>query len=294
MDLSLGYIGIESARSADWRDFTALLGFGVRDEPSDTLFLTMDAVHHRLAVHPGEREALKYVGWEVRREEDIDLLTERLRMLRIDVEEASVGDCEARFVNKLVRLTDPCGVRHEIYAGPLQRPVPEPMGRAMAGHFVTGDMGLGHIVLAVPDAAAQRALFTKGLDFRKSDGAGAAGVSMEFLRCNRRHHSIAWIEFPETRGLLHIMVEVSALDDVGIALDLLRENGHPIVSSLGRHHNDRAVSFYARTPSGFDIEYGWGPIQVDEDAWSEGQYDTPSLWGHVSDPSVPGEGMCAV
>ena len=35
--------------------------------------------------------------------------------------------------------------------------------------------------------------------------------------------------------------------------------------SLGRHTNDEMISFYLRTPSGFDIEYGFGGKTVDAD-----------------------------
>src|SRR5205807_222696 len=49
--------------------------------------------------------------------------------------------------------------------------------------------------------------------------------------------------------------------------------------ALGRHPNDRMVSFYVRSPSGFEIEYGWGALEVGED-WTVTQYDAVSVWGH--------------
>ena len=50
--------------------------------------------------------------------------------------------------------------------------------------------------------------------------------------------------------------------------------------SLGRHTNDLMTSFYVRTPSGFEIEYGTGGRLVDDETWEIGQYDTQSMWGH--------------
>ena len=44
------------------------------------------------------------------------------------------------------------------------------------------------------------------------------------------------------------------------------------------------VSFYVKTPAGFDIEYGWGGIAVDDATWRVGQYDRPSIWGHKPEP----------
>ena len=49
--------------------------------------------------------------------------------------------------------------------------------------------------------------------------------------------------------------------------------------TLGRHPNDRMVSFYVRSPSGFEIEYGWGALEVGEE-WTVTQYDAVSVWGH--------------
>ena len=36
------------------------------------------------------------------------------------------------------------------------------------------------------------------------------------------------------------------------------------MQTLGRHPNDRMFSFYAKTPSGFQFEFGWGGREVDD------------------------------
>jgi hypothetical protein len=51
--------------------------------------------------------------------------------------------------------------------------------------------------------------------------------------------------------------------------------------TLGRHTNDFMTSFYARSPSGFMIEYGWGGRSIDPENWEPFECDYgPSLWGH--------------
>jgi 3,4-dihydroxy-9,10-secoandrosta-1,3,5(10)-triene-9,17-dione 4,5-dioxygenase len=40
------------------------------------------------------------------------------------------------------------------------------------------------------------------------------------------------------------------------------------------------VSFYVRTPGGFDIEYGTGGLRVDDTTWVTRETTTISLWGH--------------
>lgn len=53
-----------------------------------------------------------------------------------------------------------------------------------------------------------------------------------------------------------------------------------MISTLGRHANDEMISFYVRTPSGFDIEYGHGGLTVDDRTWVARQTTAHSVWGH--------------
>jgi extradiol dioxygenase len=48
------------------------------------------------------------------------------------------------------------------------------------------------------------------------------------------------------------------------------------------------TSFYVRTPSGFEIEYGTGGRRIDDDdAWTVDAYDAGSLWGHKQPATGP-------
>jgi 3,4-dihydroxy-9,10-secoandrosta-1,3,5(10)-triene-9,17-dione 4,5-dioxygenase len=85
---------------------------------------------------------------------------------------------------------------------------------------------------------------------------------------------------PATAGIVHLMIEVAALDDVGRALDRCARRGAPVSASLGRHANDLMVSFYVRTPGGFDIEYGTDGRLVDDATWVSRETTAVSLWGH--------------
>ena len=103
---------------------------------------------------------------------------------------------------------------------------------------------------------------------------------MRFLGCNPRHHSLALAPFPAEAGIVHLMVETASLDDVGRAMDRCARRGAPVSASLGRHANDEMVSFYVRTPGGFDIEYGTGGRLVDDATWVCRETTAISLWGH--------------
>jgi len=103
---------------------------------------------------------------------------------------------------------------------------------------------------------------------------------MEFFHCNPRHHTLALIPLPLPKRLHHVMLQVPTLDAVGFALERAEAAKAPITSTLGRHTNDRMVSFYARTPAGFEVEFGFGALEVDDATWRVTRHDKPSSWGH--------------
>jgi 3,4-dihydroxy-9,10-secoandrosta-1,3,5(10)-triene-9,17-dione 4,5-dioxygenase len=90
-----------------------------------------------------------------------------------------------------------------------------------------------------------------------------------FPGANPRYHCLALAPFPASAGIVHLMIETESIDDVGRALDRCGRRGAPVSASLGRHANDLMVSFYVRTPGGFDIA-----TRV------TGQTTAISLWGH--------------
>jgi hypothetical protein len=61
----------------------------------------------------------------------------------------------------------------------------------------------------------------------------------------------------------------------------MRKLGFRIALTIGQHTNDRELSRYVRTPSGFEWEVGWNPIAVDEKAWNPVTHQGISVWGHT-------------
>ncbi|MGH7290871.1 MAG: VOC family protein [Myxococcota bacterium] len=156
--------------------------------------------------------------------------------------------------------------------------------------FVTGSGGLGHAVLILPDLAKGERFFTDVMGLKLSDQV-EGGMSIRFFHCNPRHHSLAFAAIPGMVGMHHLMLEVESLDDVGAALDLCAQRELPLAMTLGKHPNDLMTSFYVRSPSGFEVEYGWGGKVVEDDAsWSVATYVTNSIWGHKppAKPLLPG------
>ena len=143
---------------------------------------------------------------------------------------------------------------------------------------------MGHVLLFVDDSEKTDAFYRELLGLKLSDyidtKLGGVAVHAVFLHANPRHHSLAFIKAPMRKRLGHFMLEVNAVDDVGVAYDRCQDAGVPIRYGLGRHPNDRMISFYGVTPSGFAFEIGWGGRKVEEASWQIKTYDNISDWGH--------------
>lgn len=278
---SLSYIGFTTPNVDEWLDFGPnILGLEVAGRDADgALRLRVDDAAQRIVLHPGERNDLAYLGWAVAGPAALADAVVSLEKHGFAVQRGDGELAKQRAVADLVWFADPFGFRHELSWGLLERPGSFRPGRPLSG-FVTGANGLGHAVLLLPDLERAERFYTDVLGFQLSDCI-ESGIRLRFFHCNGRHHSLAFAAIPGLVGMHHLMLEVASLDDVGTALDLCNAQKLPIVMSLGRHTNDHMTSFYVRSPSGFEIEYGWGGRLVENpDTWQVGFYDAQSIWGH--------------
>jgi 2,3-dihydroxybiphenyl 1,2-dioxygenase len=288
---SLGYIGFTSPSAEEWLEFgPSILGLEAAGRgPDGAVRLRVDDAAWRIAVHPGERNDLAYLGWTLAGPAALEAAVVSLEKHGLSLQRGDAELIALRAVTDLAWFVDPFGFRHELSWGLAARPSSFRPGRPLAG-FVTGAGGLGHVVLIVPDLDHAERFFTEVLGFRLSDRI-EVGISLRVLHCNPRHHTLALMAIPGAVGLHHLMLEVASLDDVGTALDLCHQQGLPLAMGLGRHTNDHMTSFYVRSPSGFEIEYGWGGRLVPQDgSWTVGSYDAISIWGHdrPAQPLPPG------
>jgi hypothetical protein len=83
------------------------------------------------------------------------------------------------------------------------------------------------------------------------------------------------------------MLEVAEMDMVAQAMERTTEHGFGISSTLGRHTNDKMVSYYLRAPGGWDIEFGYDGLMVDEDQYLPQNITADSYWGHDWSGSEP-------
>ena len=288
---SLGYLRIASADPAAWLEFgTKILGMSAGSGPDPAaVYLRMDDFPARLIIVPGEQDRLLAAGWEVADERTLGEVAHILAAADVPVKAGDAAELADRRVGQLLHVDDPSGNSLEIFCGAAlgNRPHVSPYGN----QFVTGDQGLGHVVLPAADDEDTLAFYTDLLGFRLRDSMRMPGeffgkqpgsqVWMRFLGCCPRQHSLALAPMDPAADVVHVMVEVAALDDVGRALDRCIRRKAPVSATLGRHANDLMVSFYVQTPSGFDIEYGTDGQVVDDSTWVSRESTAVSLWGHV-------------
>jgi 2,3-dihydroxybiphenyl 1,2-dioxygenase len=277
---ALGYVGINATDAQAWARFgPEILGLRAAPVAEDgTVHLQMDERAYRLAIHPASSDGLAYIGWEIASPIDFEQACVELEKAGLGPARGSEKDCALRQVAALVKFADPYGNRLELFYGQLNICEAFQPARPIGG-FVTGSLGLGHVVMGAPDLEAGKKFYTETLGFRLSDFVPDRLV---FFHCNPRHHSIAFGKIGP--GLRHIMLEVKTVDDVGKTFDLCQASGVPITKTLGRHSNDGMFSFYMKSPGGFEIEYGTEGRIVDDATWSVQQVDRGSLWGHQRIP----------
>lgn len=278
---SLAYIGFTSPAAGEWSSFGPdILGLELVDPgPDGAVRLRVDDVAWRIAVHHGDTDDLAYLGWSVDGPEGMARAVEAVGSTGTDVHTDDAQLAAARDAEAVAWFTDPFGFRHELAHG--RRSGETPFAPSLPGvSFVTGDAGLGHAVLVLPDLDVATDFYIGAMRFGHSDDVDV-GVPVRFLHCNPRHHSLAFSAVPGVAGFHHLMLEVTDPDEVGRAHDRVQEAGLPLAMGLGRHTNDRMFSFYVRSPSGFEVEYGAGGLLIDTtEPWTTGQYDAGSAWGH--------------
>lgn len=226
-------------------------------------------------------------GWHIDDHASFERIEARIRAHGVPVVRGSDEEAALRGVERLLRFPGPKGITQEIYTTPVTSA--EPL-RMLASGWVTGDSGMGHVAITSAKPTLLRASYNTVFDARLTDciEETISGIKLKirFLRVNERHHSIT---IAAVRGLpidpirtrvQHLNIQAATLDDVTQSYQRVHELGFETALSVGRHTNDKELSYYARTPSGFEWEVGWNPLVIDENTWEPGTHQGISIWGH--------------
>ncbi len=286
----LGYIVIETERFADWRRFGRdAIGMHCDETLSDVMRFRLDDNECRFLLQRGPAEDVTALGWQLDDHESFDTVLARVTRHGVPVTTGTAEEAALRGVERLVRFPGPNGLAQEIFTRPHVGTGPVDM--AVRGGFVTGESGMGHVALVSKKPQQVHGYFNSVFDARLSDfideTISGLKFKIRFLRVNERHHSVAIAAVnrlpinPIRTRVQHLNIQVADLGDLTASYQRVRALGFDMALDVGQHTNDKELSFYAVTPSGFEWELGWNPIVVDEATWEPTTHQGISIWGHT-------------
>jgi 3,4-dihydroxy-9,10-secoandrosta-1,3,5(10)-triene-9,17-dione 4,5-dioxygenase len=290
---AVGYLRIAATDVDAWMNYgTGVLGLmdAARDDAAGARFLRMDDHPFRFMIEPGEADGLAATGLEFPTQEAWQKTLDALSGAGHSVEAGSAEEAARRCVTAFATSQDPAGNTLELYWGREldYKPLVSPAGTSkfITTFEQTGDMGFGHVVLPTPDIDAATSFYTDiigtGLtDVLSPPGPGMDGIKIHFMHANNpRQHSLALFNGPHPLGVVHMMIEVETMDEVGAMMDRAKAADAHVLATLGRHVNDNMCSVYVLAPGGIAVEFGYDGLLID---W-ENHVPTVSaegdLWGH--------------
>jgi 3,4-dihydroxy-9,10-secoandrosta-1,3,5(10)-triene-9,17-dione 4,5-dioxygenase len=259
-----------------------------REDAQGARFLRMDDHPFRFMIEPGDTDQLIATGLEVPGEDALQAISDALTGAGHTVESGSEEEASRRCVTGFISVTDPSGNLIELYHGrqldyiPLASPVG--VSSFVTTYQQTGDLGFGHLVLPAPENDATADFYTELLGLGVTDTLyppGMEDAKITFMHANNpRQHSLALFNAPHPSGVVHIMVEVDSMDELGLAMDRAEKAGHHFLATLGRHVNDNMCSFYVLAPGGIAVEYGYDGLLIDWENHVPTVSTEGDLWGH--------------
>jgi 2,3-dihydroxybiphenyl 1,2-dioxygenase len=292
-NVHLGYLVIHSEKFAEWRRFGRdAIGMHLDETLTDVMRFRLDDSECRFLLQRGRAEDVTALGWELDDHATFDEIVSRVTGRGVPVTACSDEEAALRGAERLVRFPGPKGLAQEIFT--RSKVGATPLDLRVSGGFVTGDSGIGHVAITSKKPDQMHGYFNTVFDARLSDHIDEtiSGVKLKirFLRVNQRHHSVAIAAVnrlpvdPIRTRIQHLNIQVAELDDMTSSYQRVKELGFPMALAVGQHTNDRELSYYAVTPSGFEWEVGWNPIVIDEEAektWQRTTYQGISIWGHT-------------
>jgi 3,4-dihydroxy-9,10-secoandrosta-1,3,5(10)-triene-9,17-dione 4,5-dioxygenase len=280
---SLGLVRLGSTVVDQWRTFAPdVLGMQVSDGPDGSLLLRMDDRPYRIAVVPNDVDRVLASMFEVRDRKAFAAAVRELEEAGVAVKEGSSDEAESRQVESFASFDDPNGNPIEIFYSQavdgFEAQLPH------GGGFLTGALGMGHVVLPSADLDAAFDFYTNVMGFRHRDSMAinlpnGMRLRLRFVGCNPRHHTIALTASQSPQGLRHMMVEADSIKTFGRTYARAREAG-VLKTELGQHSNDEVLSFYLFCPGGYEIEYGVHGRHVDDAGWLTRDLTNLSHWGY--------------
>jgi 2,3-dihydroxybiphenyl 1,2-dioxygenase len=289
-NVHLGYIVIETDRFADWRRFGRdAIGMHLDETLRDVMRFRLDDNECRFLLQRGPAEDVTALGWHIDDHNTFDEILARITHRGVPIKEGTAEEAALRGVERLTQFPGPNGLVQEIFTSARRSDAKPDM--AIRGGFVTGEGGIGHVAVTSKKPHEIRGYYNTVFDARLTDyideTISGLKFKIRFLRVNQRHHSVAIAAAnrlpinPIRTRVQHLNIQVAELDDMTASYQRVKQLGFHMALAVGQHTNDKELSYYAMTPSGFEWEVGWNPIVVDEKTWEPTTHQGISIWGHT-------------
>ena len=297
--VKIGYLIAESNKFDEWIDFAEkCLGLMLSERLEDTLSFRIDDYQKRLIITKGRQEDVTHLGIQLADEDVLKEVLSRFDARGIAYTQGTAQEAQFRGIKAFWSLRGPKDLQVDLFVEELRTETP--LDSKLTG-FYTDASGMGHVAITSRKPEKMIRFWQEFFDARLSDTIEQkiSGVILDvtFLRFNERHHSVA---VARTRGLAldpirtrvqHVNFQALDLEDVTASYQRCKDYGFNVVWDVGLHTNDREVSFYVASPSGFEIELGWNPIKIDESTWKPIKHTSISVWGHKPRHATPAHGL---
>lgn len=284
----LGYAALTVAdleRSISF--YRDLIGLELTGRTDGMAFMRCSSDHHNLVLYQGADPGLRRVAFELESRLEVDKAYRHFESRGLQPVEVEREECKALNQGRTFRVKEPAsGLTFEFYSEVIQmiRPFTSPLAKIAR---------LGHVVIGASSFDSTYNSLINDFGFRVSDYTPGR---FAFLRCfpNPYHHSFA-VGQAERNHLHHINFMVSEIDDIGRAVNRLRDAGVEISFGPGRHHASGSVFLYFSDPDGLTAEYSYGMEEFSEIGAREARMlergkDAADLWGGSPSPAFGAAG----
>lgn len=256
--------------------YQGLMGLDLVARDEGVAYLRCSRDHHNLVLHAAKAPGLKRVAFKLATQADLNQAFEHFQASGLAPRWLSADECRALQQGPTFRVREPSStLLLEFYDRMTQLALPyEPTHTKIAR--------IGHVVLGVQQYPEAIARLTSVFNFAVSD---FVEDKFSWMRCNPNplHHSLA-MGASQTNHLHHINFMVTDVDDVGKALNRMRNAGVEIVFGPGRHLPSTSIFLYFLDPDGMTMEYSFGMEEFPEQGAREPRMlemhpNTMDIWG---------------
>lgn len=261
--------------------YTVKVGLQQAEAPFGETWLRCSDKAYDLVLTEGDVAGLAGVGFELESEEEIGYAFAHVEALGLAPKMRSAEECTSRKVTQSFTFANPdTGLLIDLFAAQEMAKVPF---KPTVAHIAR----IGHVVLNCKSYADAHHFWVEKLGFAISDHVPGR---IAFLRAwpNALHHSFALLEGPEDT-FNHVNFMVTDIDDVGRAMNRMKEADVPIVFGPGRHLPSTSIFIYFLDPDGMTAEYSFGMEEIAEVGGRtprelEPKPEVLDTWGSIPDP----------